>query len=137
MAPEDERLRNQVERAREAGRAAFGAHDWSSDVLDLEHDSLVDTPTGVTDPVRRLRFVGHCCVVEIDVSGAERLSFDVRVTPNDDAVVEMDTMEATGRTSSPWSPDLTVYRTKPRLTSFTVRWADSTRRPARTAWVLI
>lgn len=137
MAAEDERPHNQIERAREAGRAAFGDHDWGSDALDLEHDSLVDTPTGVTDPVRRLRFAGHGSVVEIDISGSQRLRFEVRVTPNDDAVVEMDTLDTNGRTSSRWSPDLTVRRTQPRLTSFIVRWADSTRRPVRTAWVLI
>lgn len=136
MAPEDDRLRSQIERAREAGRAAFGDHDWGIDVLDLEHDSLVDTPTGVADPVRRLRFAGHGSVVEIDICGAQRLSFEVRVTP-DDAVVEMDTLEATGRTNSPWSPDLTVDRTEPRLTSFRVRWTEPERRPVRTAWVLI
>lgn len=127
---------SEAERADAIGRAAFGAHDWT-DVLDLVHDSLVDTSTGVTDTARHLRFARHDLAVEVDVHGTGRLTFDVRVIPDQDVDVHMNTIGDGSPDEVPWKPDLTVRWSKPRLTCFTLRWADPTIRTVRTAWVLI
>lgn len=134
MDPEDDMSETRAERAGEIGRAVFGRHDWM-DTLDLVHDSLIDTANGVTDPVRHLRFAGHGLTVEVDVKGTGRLTFDVRVIPDQAVTVHMNSSD--GQDGMEWTPDLTVRWSKPQLTSFTLRLADPEGRTVRTAWVLI
>jgi hypothetical protein len=122
---------------RAAGYAAFDEHGPDIDVLDLQFDSVVDSPDGATSQVRRLVFAGRDCTVEAQVRGKTRPTLDVRVSVAEPVVVELFTRTDGGRAAVAWTPGQPLNRTRPELSSIFVRWPESTRRPARTAWVLI
>ncbi|WP_427894914.1 hypothetical protein ACQHIV_15565 [Kribbella sp. GL6] len=96
------------------GYAAFSRRDRDVDVLDLVFDSLIDAPA--SEGVRRLRFTGYG--VTLDVERTEQ-AVELRVLPAGPVVVEACGDEAT------------------RLVSFLLRWPAGTRRPVRTAWVML
>lgn len=134
--PEDSSV-NATESVRAAGYAAFAWLDWDMAVMDLEHDSAVDSPDGQINSVRHLRFVGHESMIEVDVLGSRCVIVDVSVSPTDSVVVELRTQDEHGQSTILWSRGLILTRIRPQLTSFFLRWPKSTRRPARTAWVLL
>jgi len=135
-APEDSNV-DAPERVRAAGYAAFARLDRDMGVMDLEHDSVLDSPDGQSNDVRHLRFAGHECVIEIDLFGSRCVIVDVSVSPPDAVVVELRTLDEHGQNSIQWSRGLMLTRIRPQLTSFFLRWPESKRRPARTAWVLL
>jgi hypothetical protein len=133
----DEPNVNGLDSVRVAGYAAFGKLDWEVAVLDLEYDSIIDSPAGHIGDVRHLRFVGQECVVEVDLHGCERVTVDVCVSPRTSVVVELCTQHERGQSRILWSSGLTLTRIGPKLSSFYLRWPKSTRQPVRTAWVLL
>jgi hypothetical protein len=129
---------------RTAGYAAYAdrARDQDVygeiDVVDLVFDSLVDTANGVSDEIRRLRFVGQTCRVDVDVRGYQRRTATVRVWPAGPVVVESCAPGGRGRSPLVQSlGQLTMTWSRPQLTSFFLRWPGSDRRPVRTAWVIL
>ena len=134
--PEDSKV-DGPECVRAAGYAAFARLDRDIAIMDLEHDSVLDSPDGQSNSVRHLRFVGHDCMIEVDVLGSRCVIVDVSVSPTDSVVVELRTQDEHGQRTIPWSRGLMLTRIRPQLTSFFLRWPRSNRRPARTAWVLL
>ncbi|MFF0271276.1 hypothetical protein [Kribbella sp. NPDC004536] len=118
-----------------AGRAAYLDHDWDLAVLDLVFDSLVDTPDGARLPVRRLRFAGHNCTVEVTTSGDRLLTVNLAVSPDGPVVVESHMPGVRGPLAILWSRGRTMTWMRPQLTSFVVRWPSTGHLPVRTAWV--
>lgn len=118
-----------------AGRAAYLDHDWDVAVLDLVFDSLVDTVNGEQAQVRRLRFAGHDCIVEVAVSGDRLLTVDLKVSPGGPVVVESHTPGVRGPLAILWSHGRTMTWMRPQLTSFVLRWPTAGHLPVRTAWV--
>jgi hypothetical protein len=114
----------QLELLRSLGYAAFGTHERDLEILDLVYDSLLDAPGIGGDAVRRLRFAGEDWTLDVDVSGTEQLTVDLRVRPAGPFVVE-------ARAAEPDSP------VAPRLVSFLLRWPGTARRPVRTAWIML
>ncbi|HZO68788.1 MAG: hypothetical protein ACRDP9_07190 [Kribbellaceae bacterium] len=127
----------QVDDLRAAGHAAYLDHDWDVAVLDLAFDSLVDTPHGRSAEVRRLRFAGHDCAVDVEVRGYTRLTVELWVSPAESVVVESRTPGLRGPRTILWTQGQAMTWMRPQLTSFLLRWPDSDRPPARTAWVLL
>ncbi len=130
-------LDQQLDDLRAAGHAAYLDHDFDTAVLDLAFDSLVDTPDGERAQVRRLRFAGHDCTVDVEVRGYTRLTVELKVTPAESVVVESRTPGLRGPRTILWTQGQAMTWMRPQLTSFLLRWPDSDRMPARTAWVLL
>ncbi len=124
-----------VEQVRATGHAAYLDHDRNLPVLDLVFDSLVDTADGVETAVRRLRFAGHDCVVEVTISGDRLLTVDLDVSPGGPVVVESHTPGIRGPLAILWSHGRTMTWMRPQLTSFVLRWPSAGHLPVRTAWV--
>jgi hypothetical protein len=124
-----------VEEVAAVGRAAYLDHDWDVAVLDLVFDSLVDTVDGPQSPVRRLRFAGYECTVEVVVSGDRLLTVDLEVSPGGPVVVESHTPGVRGPLAILWSHGRTMTWMRPQLTSFVLRWPAPGHLPVRTAWV--
>jgi hypothetical protein len=122
--PPERAAGTQLELTRLVGYAAFGWYEPDLDVLDLVFDSLVDIPGGSDDEVRQLRFTGHGCTLDVDVRGHQRLTAELRVSPAGPVVVESR------------SPDVDRPFAQ-RLVSFLLRWPGTTRRPVRTAWIML
>jgi hypothetical protein len=104
-------------------------------VLDLVFDSLVDTVDGARLPVRRLRFAGYDCSVEVTTSGDRLLTVDLKVSPDGPVVVESHMPGVRGPLAILWSHGRTMTWMRPHLTSFVVRWPSAGHLPVRTAWV--
>jgi hypothetical protein len=129
------RQAGQVEQVAAVGRAAYLDHDWSLAVLDLVFDSLVDTVDGPQLPVRRLRFAGHDCTVEVTTSGDRLLTVDLKISPDGPVMVESHMPGVRGPLAILWSHGRTMTWMRPQLTSFVVRWPSARHLPVRTAWV--
>lgn len=125
----------QVNEVAATGRAAYLDHDWDIAVLDLVFDSLVDTADGARLPVRRLRFAGHNCTVEVTTSGDRLLTVNLEVSPGGPVVVESHMPGVRGPLAILWSRGRTMTWMRPQLTSFVVRWPSAGHLPVRTAWV--
>ncbi|GAA0606009.1 hypothetical protein HPO96_02015 [Kribbella sandramycini] len=110
----------QIALLRSVGYAAFGRHEQDLDVLDVIFDSLVDAPDSRCDE-RRLRFVGHGITLDVDVRGQADLTVELRVSPAGPVAVESRGSDAGTA----------------RLVSFLLSWPNSTRRPVRTAWIML
>ena len=121
IGPPERAAGEQIALLRSVGYAAFGRHERNLDVLDLVFDSLVDAHDG--SDVRRLRFAGHGITLDVDVHGQANLTIELRVSPSGPVVVE-----SRGADDGP---------TAARLVSFLLRWPGSTRRPVRTAWIML
>lgn len=130
-------VHRQQEALRAAGHAAYLDHDWDIPVLDLVFDSIVDTPHGLSAPVRRLRFVGQGCTVDVDVHGYSRLTVELRVSPSGPVWMESRTPGIRGPQTILWSQGQTIVWMRSQLTSFLLDWPESNRMPVRTAWVLL
>ena len=124
-----------VEQVRATGHAVYVDHDRSLPVLDLVFDSLIDTADGVEAAVRRLRFAGHDCTVEVTISGDRLLTVDLDVSPGGPVVVESHTPGIRGPLAILWSQGRTMTWMRPALTSFVLRWPSAGHLPVRTAWV--
>lgn len=124
-----------VEQVRATGHTAYLDNDRDLPVLDLVFDSLVDTADGVEAAVRRLRFTGHDCTVEVIISGDRLLTVDVDVSPGGPVVVESHTPGIRGPLAILWSHGRTMTWMRPQLTSFVLRWPSAGHLPVRTAWV--
>ena len=124
IGPPERAAGEQIALLRSVGYAAFGRHERDLDVLDLIFDSLVDAPG--SDDIRRLRFAGHGITLDVDVHthGHGDLTIELRVSPSGPVVVESRGDEVEGPTAA-------------RLVSFLLRWPGSTRRPVRTAWIML
>lgn len=125
-----------MDELRAAGSTAFAYHDRHAEVADLAFDSVVDTPDGELDEVRRLRFVASDCTIDVEVRGLRRRTADVHVTPTGDAAVAVVQVQSicTGAPTV-WSPGHALPEERLALTGFTVHWTDPERRAVRTAWV--
>lgn len=120
-----------------AGASAFAYHDRDAEIAGLAFDSVVDTPSGEYDDVRRLRFVGSDCVIDVEVFGFRRRTVEVvDVSAAGSAVVATVSVHAicTGEPTV-WAPGHTLPPQRLALTSFVVRWTDPHRRTVRTAWI--
>ena len=126
-----------AEQIRAAGHSAYDDHDWDAIVLDLVFDSVLDTPNGASEEVRRLRFAGAGCVVDVEVRGDGELTVELRVTPAGSIVVETRTPGRSGARTILWTQGQAMTWLRPQLTSFLLRWPGTDRPPARTAWVLL
>jgi hypothetical protein len=124
-----------VEKVAAVGREVYLDHDWDVAVLDLVFDSLVDTVDGAQLPVRRLRFTGYDCTVEVTTSGDRLLTVDLKVSPDGPVVVESHMPGVRGPLAILWSQGRTMTWMRPQLTSFLVRWPSARHLPVRTAWV--
>ena len=122
--PPEQAASEQLELLRSVGYAAFGRHERDLDVLDLVFDSLVDSPGGSGDEVRRLRFAGHGHSLDVAVRGQAHLTVELRVSPAGPVLVEARGTDADGPLA-------------PRLVSFLLRWPGGAQRPVRTAWILL
>lgn len=119
----------------DAAAAAFARREAGVPVLDLACDSLLDEPGGVSAPVRRLRFAGHGCAVQVDVTGTRRLGLTLVVEPDDDVEVEVRQAEPTGEVETRRRGTTRFSDVPAGLTSLLVAWPGSDRPPMRTAWV--
>ena len=126
-----------VEKVAAVGRAAYLDHDWDVAVLDLVFDSLIDTADGAQLPVRRLRFAGYDCTVEVTTSGDRLLTVDLKVSPDGPVVVESHMPGVRGPLAILWSRGRTMTWMRPQLTTFVLRWPGGTQRPVRTAWIML
>ena len=122
--PPERAAGEQLELLRSGGYAAFGRHERDLDVLDLVFDSLVDAPDSRGDDVRRLRFAGHGCAVDVEVRGQAHLTVELRVSPVGPVLVESRGADSDGPLA-------------PRLVSFLLRWPGTTQRPVWTAWIML
>ena len=134
--PSGERDRR-LDDVRANGYAAYLHHDWDVAVLDLAFDTLVDGTDGSRSRVRRLRFAGYDCVLDVEVRGEQLLLVDLRVSPAGQVAIESRTPGASGPTRILSSRGYAQTRVRPQITSFLVHWPTSTRAPVRSAWVLL
>ena len=126
-----------AEQIRATGHAAYHDHAWDAVVLDLVFDSVLDTPEGADSEVRRMRFAGAGCTVDIEVRGEDELTVELNVTPAGSVVVETRTPGRSGARTILWTQGQAMTWIRPQLTSFLLRWPGSDRPLARTAWVLL
>lgn len=104
-------------------------------MLDLVADTFIDTGSEPSGYMRRLRFEGDDCTADVDVRGRTTLTLEVRLTPDEPAIVELRTVDAAGRIETQRRGSGPFADVPPGLTSVLIRWADVERRPAKTAWV--
>jgi len=126
----------QLDDVRATGHGAYLDHDRDVAVLDLAFDSLVTTH-GPRSPVRRLRFAGHECTLDVEVRGETLLTVDLRVSPAGLVMFESHAPGASEPLTILSSRGHAVTWMHSQLTTFVVRWPTTTRAPIRSAWVLL
>lgn len=122
-------------RVRDDAIAVFDERAVNGLVLDLVADTLSDQLLYRSEPARRLRFIGQGRVAEVVVRETRSLTLDVRLSPEEPALIEVRTADDHGRVATQRGEGRRFTHVPPGLTTVLIRWTDLERGIARTASV--